>query len=281
MTGYVEPGRKHCGKVANMMHLYERAKVYDIAFSYRDIVAECEFILRVCEHAGLNVSSIVDLGSGTGAHALEMAGRGMEVTAIDRMEQMLQHLLEEAGGRDYVVRTVNGDMREFAIEREVDCAISMLGTVSHLLSNEDMYAHLSCVARSLRPGGVYLLEMVHPRDVFSKGSSTESRWKVTKGDTTVTVEWGQDGDEFDAVSEIEEVSTCVTATRSGKGEVEIIEDVVKQRRYSFQCLRALVQQVDELRIIGCYGAFDLGVPLSDSAEAWRMIPVLQKSQTGS
>ncbi len=237
-----------------------------------------QYFLKTSVKLGLNVSSIVDLGSGTGAHALEMAGRGMEVTAIDRMEQMLQHLLEEAGGRDYVVRTVNGDMREFAIEREVDCAISMLGTVSHLLSNEDMYAHLSCVARSLRPGGVYLLEMVHPRDVFSKGSSTERRWKVTKGDTTVTVEWGQDGDEFDAVSEIEEVSTCVTATRSGKGEVEIIEDVVKQRRYSFQCLRALVQQVDELRIIGCYGAFDLGVPLSDSAEAWRMIPVLQKSQ---
>ncbi len=54
-----------------------------------------------------------------------------------------------------------------------DVAFLLCGTVSHLLTNSDVAACFASVSERLRPGGLFVLEMLHPEDLF--GGSVEVR----------------------------------------------------------------------------------------------------------
>ncbi len=43
----------------------------------------------------------------------------------------------------------------------------LCGTVSHLTSNADALACFAATAASLHPGGLFIVEMVHPVDMFN------------------------------------------------------------------------------------------------------------------
>jgi hypothetical protein len=60
---------------------------------------------------------------------------------------------------------VQGDMADFAIpglEGRLDAAVCLLGTFSHMLTNDQAVGCFSSVTRHLRPGGMFLLELAHP-----------------------------------------------------------------------------------------------------------------------
>ena len=46
-------------------------------------------------------------------------------------------------------------MTDFRLKQPVDAALCMQDSQGHLLTNEQLLAHLQCVARSLRRGGLY------------------------------------------------------------------------------------------------------------------------------
>jgi SAM-dependent methyltransferase len=52
----------------------------------------------------------LDLGCGTGVHALYLASQGWQVTAIDNVERALQHARARAEAKDVTVEWVNGDV---------------------------------------------------------------------------------------------------------------------------------------------------------------------------
>ena len=55
--------------------------------------------------------------------------------------------------------------------------------------------------------GAYILERAHPRDYFGMGKSTENWWTVDKDQISVDIEWGHEGDKFNPITEIDQVST--------------------------------------------------------------------------
>src|SRR4029450_7669613 len=53
---------------------------------------------------------------------------------------------------------VVGDMTDFRLKRPVDAAICMQDSQGHLLTNEQLLAHLRSVGRNLRKGGLYIFD---------------------------------------------------------------------------------------------------------------------------
>jgi hypothetical protein len=49
-------------------------------------------------------------------------------------------------------------MTDFRLARPVDAAICMQDSQGHLLTNEQLLAHLRCVGRALRRGGLYVFD---------------------------------------------------------------------------------------------------------------------------
>jgi SAM-dependent methyltransferase len=98
----------------------------------------------------------IDLGAGTGVHAVALADMGYPVTAIDSCAPLLDELRNNSGARD--IRAVPGDITSFAQLGPVPAgAIVCMGdTLTHLESLEAVEQLFRDVSSALAPGGVFV-----------------------------------------------------------------------------------------------------------------------------
>jgi len=74
------------------MNVFQKdyAYAYDHLYHDKDYEKECDFIETIFQKFTSEVKTVLDLGCGTGGHALILSSRGYKVTGIDRSEDMLK-----------------------------------------------------------------------------------------------------------------------------------------------------------------------------------------------
>jgi len=134
---------------------------YDLLYSDKDYGVECDLIVRAIGEYGLNPTrSILDLGCGTGNHALPLARRGYEVVGIDRSEQMLA--LARTKARDLNAGKADfssGDIRSADLGRKFDATLMMFAVLGYQLYNEDVLSALRTARQHITPGGVLIFDV--------------------------------------------------------------------------------------------------------------------------
>jgi ubiquinone/menaquinone biosynthesis C-methylase UbiE len=136
----------------------EIAEFYDALHEDVDYAAECALLEKTFSRfLHRQPDALLDLGCGTGSHALVLAKRGFHVTGIDASSGMLREARAKARGRPNPA-FVRADMRRFDLGRAFDAALCMDGAYTHLLTERDLLSHLRAVRRHLRPDGVYVFE---------------------------------------------------------------------------------------------------------------------------
>ncbi|MFQ5985833.1 MAG: class I SAM-dependent DNA methyltransferase [Thermoplasmata archaeon] len=139
---------------------YERsARYYDLIYSsIVDYEREGTLLEEVFQrYAERPIRRILDLGSGTGNHALILASRGYDVLGVDRSEAFVALAKEKAREPPDGPRFVVGDMRELAMEDQFDALISMFGAFGHL--PRDAAGDILARFRDrLEPGGILAFE---------------------------------------------------------------------------------------------------------------------------
>src|SRR4029077_2858702 len=112
--------------------LYENPRLYDLAFGFRDIAAECTGLLALAAHHGVrSPQKIADIACGPAHHLREYAGRGLTAFGVDLNRDMLayaRHLAREAG---IVLRLKRADMRAFSLAEKMDVAQCLFDSFSH------------------------------------------------------------------------------------------------------------------------------------------------------
>ena len=151
-------------------NLFDRiAEYYDVLHDDVDYAAECSLLEKVFSRfLHRQPASLLDLGCGTGSHALVLAKRGYRVTGIDSSAGMLRVARAKARGRPNPA-FVRADMRRFDLGRTFDAAVCMDGAFTHLLTERDLLEHLRTVRRHLRPDGVYVFEFAQPLTKETEG----------------------------------------------------------------------------------------------------------------
>jgi hypothetical protein len=109
---------------------------------------------------------------------------------------------------------------------------------------------LTCVAAQLAPGGLYVIEMSHPRDAFGVGASTRSHWSSEAGGLRMDMQWGAEGDVFDPITQVDDIA--VTMAWSGPGGNGQFVERVRQRRFTANEFDALVRAASGFDIV-CKG----------------------------
>ena len=258
-----------------MPGIYDEPEFYEAACAYRDVPDEVSALLRwYGEHAEPGAGSprtVLELAAGPAEHARELARRGFDVTALDLSPAMCAHARELAKAAGLSLSVVEADMRDFSLPGPVDLAITMLNSVCHLLTLDDMVRHLTAVRRQLSPGGLYIMELAHPADFFGAERRTSSEWSTDVSGGTVSVRWGAQ-DSIDPVTQVTQEHVSVTFHRRG-GPVRTVTDVVPNRFWTATELAAAIRLAGGFGIRARYGQFDAGMPV-DAPEAWRMILVL-------
>lgn len=107
-------------------------------------------------------ASILDLGCGTGRHAIELAKRGFRVTGVDLSSGMLDQARKTAEAAGVSVEWIEADATTFCSADHFDAVICLCeGGFGLVGANEDPVTHdlgiLKTAFTSLRPGGSFLL----------------------------------------------------------------------------------------------------------------------------
>jgi SAM-dependent methyltransferase len=102
---------------------------------------------------------VLDLGCGTGRVALHLAGRGHEVTALDREPELVAELGARAG--DLTCRGEVGDARDFALgRRDFALVLAPMQLLQLFAEQAERIACLASAAEHLRPGGLFVAAIV-------------------------------------------------------------------------------------------------------------------------
>ena len=104
-------------------------------------------------------SRVLDIPCGTGRHALLLARRGALVLGLDASPEYLR--AARAAARSLPnVRFVKGDMRRVHLAGEFDAAINLWTSFGYFDRPSDDLKVLKGVARALKPGGLFLIDLV-------------------------------------------------------------------------------------------------------------------------
>jgi len=260
----------------NHDEFYRLAEYYDIAFDFRNVKKECDFIENIAQKLMKSLpKSFIELGCGPSYHVLEFAKRKLFSLGLDISNEMVEYSNDKKENLSINAEFICNDMINFQIDHKIDVAAILMDSTSYLLDNSSFIKHLNCVADALNKNGIYILEMNHPRDVFNVGKSTGTDWKMTRDDKTVHTIWGSDSDKFDPITQITNTTVRLTVTEETKVIFEL-EDKSKQRCFTANEFKALVFASGRFKIVDFFGSLDVDIPFDNSKKAWRMVPVLQK-----
>jgi SAM-dependent methyltransferase len=113
-------------------------------------------------------SAILDLCCGHGRHTIPLAERGYRMTGLDLSEIFLRRARADAETHGIQIRWVHSDMREIPFENEFDAVINLFTSFGYLESEDNDQQVLRQVHKSLKPGGLFLLEMIHRESLMRR-----------------------------------------------------------------------------------------------------------------
>jgi len=129
----------------------------------------------------------LELGIGTGRIALPLAGRGVEVHAIDLSQAMVAKLREKPGGEGIPVAI--GDFATTRVDGAFSLAYLVFNTINNLTTQEEQVACFRNVAAHLEPGGRFVIEVglpelrrLPPGETMHVFDASEGHWGIDEYD---------------------------------------------------------------------------------------------------
>ncbi len=127
--------------------------------------ADAERIWRLGPvHVG---ATVLDLGCGHGRIANRLASRGASVTGYDITPRFLEVARAEAARQGVEVDYVQGDIRDLDYVERFDVVVSWFTSFGYFGDDTDRQV-LRAVRRSLRPGGSFLVELLHGPGLWTR-----------------------------------------------------------------------------------------------------------------
>ena len=124
-------------------------------------------------------SHILDLCCGIGRHSLELSRRGFKVTGVDRTRSYLNEAGMIAASEGLSVEFLEDDMRTFQRPDMFEAVINIFTSFSYFEDPEEDVRVLRNVFSSLKPGGVFVMEM-HGKETLAR-IFRERDWREENG----------------------------------------------------------------------------------------------------
>ena len=159
---------------------------------------------------GCEEGTVLDLCCGPGRHSVALANRGAKVTGVDRSAFLLERAASHALASGVDVEWVRQDMRRFVRPETFDLVLNMFTSFGYFDDKDEDLLVLRNVIDSLRPGGIFVIEMaskewlarvfqpttseksadggllVQRHEVFDDWSRVRNEWIVLKDGQTTT-----------------------------------------------------------------------------------------------
>ena len=148
------------------------ARYYDLMYQDKDYAGEAQFIQRLIQTHAPATTTILELGCGTGNHAMLLAKEGYQVHGVDLSQEMLAYANERLDRLSPALATKlqfsQGDLRQVRLDRQFDVVLSLFHVISYQTNNEDLLAAFETAKAHLVPGGILIFDVWYGPAVLSE-----------------------------------------------------------------------------------------------------------------
>jgi SAM-dependent methyltransferase len=157
------------------------AAYYDLLYRDKDYVGETTYVHGLIQRYSPGAREVLELGCGTGGHALELTKLGYLITGVDLSKAMIVWARKRAERLpDAGLQFLNGDLREFRVNWKFDAVLALFHVMSYQTTNADISAAMATAAAHLAPGGAFIFDCWFGPGVLSDPPVT--RMKRLEGD---------------------------------------------------------------------------------------------------
>lgn len=135
------------------------ANVYDLIYQDKNYGEEVDFIEEIFHNFALKpIKSILEGGCGTGGHAIPLATRGYNVTAIDLSENMIEHASQKIreAGLDATFKTM--DIRDIDLNQKFDACLCMFAVLGYVTDTAELLETFHKIKKHLKKSGMFIFD---------------------------------------------------------------------------------------------------------------------------
>lgn len=226
---------------------YDTPRYYDLVFD-ADTAKEADFLesAQAC-YGRTRGRRVLEPACGSGRLVLELARRGWSVTGFDLSRPMLEFARARLDAAGLSARLDERRLESFRYRAgSFDLAHCLVSTFKYLLDEEGARGHLECVARALKPGGLYVLGF-HLSE-YDTTSRARERWVIEEEGCRVVCNiqsWPPD-----RRRRLEAVRSRLTVTEGG--EERRSETSWQFRTYDAREVRRLFRSVPALELVAVH-----------------------------
>jgi SAM-dependent methyltransferase len=208
------------------------ARYYDLLYQQKDYNSEADYIASLLKKFAPSASSILELGSGTGKHAICLAKKGLTISGVDLSEEMVvQATKRTANLEPELAKRVDftvADIRLLKMDRRFDAAISLFHVLSYQTTNDDIRAFFRTAKNHLNPGGVFIFDFWYTPAVLTQ---KPQRRELTLEDDVIHVQRLANPEMFYNANCVE-VNYDLTIRDKATDEIEKIQECHRMRYLS-------------------------------------------------
>lgn len=238
-----------------MSDVYRYPRYYEIAFSFRDIEQEVDLMEElISRYSLIPVASVLEIACGNSPHMPELLSRGYHYTGIDISPEMLAYSREKAGELQDRANFLQADLSSFTLPQPVDFAYVLLGSL-YVKNNQELLSHFRALERSLRSGGLYLLDWCVSFSPFEEGKKS---WKASGEGISVEAQY-----EARVMNKVEQtiLETITISAHDGGKTVTLASSAPRRLIYPQEFLFFL-STLGSFEFLGWWNNWNLEAPLA-------------------
>jgi len=144
------------------------ARFYDKIWGRHDYDADVKFVTDLFRR--YHCRSVIDIGCGTGNHAIRLSKMGYQVTGVDVSPTMLK--IAKTKDRKAKIRFIQGDMKKLEKvilkNQKFDAAICLGQVFSHLLTDKNMKTFFKGLRKILKQNGLFVFSARNAKKINEK-----------------------------------------------------------------------------------------------------------------
>ncbi len=248
-----------------MVFKEEYAGAYDALYQDKDYEKECDFVEALFKKYNYRPKTILDLGCGTGGHALILARRGYKVSGVDGSAAMLEIERKKKEDQRLEIEFIEGDITEISLNRKFDAVISMFAVMGYQTTNAALAAACDVAKKSLVPDGMFMFDCWHGHAVIADKPAPRMK-EISSGSGEKIIRFTLP--EIDVMNHVVKVNFKVWQIRGNEFK-ETIE--AHPMRFLFPQETKYFLEVAGFHSVDLYPFLDVDMPLTD--KDWNMMVV--------
>lgn len=217
------------------------AHYYDDLYADKDYAGEAAYVARLLASFGCPAGHLLELGCGTGRHAVELARRRFFVTGVDASRVMLAAARDRARRQDGTIRRrlrfLTADIRDLQLGETFDGVVALFHVLDYSTDNLTVQRWFATVRRHLRCGGVCLFDIWYGPAVLTQRPRRRVRRIHRRGRTLCRITEPS----WEVNRNVVDVAFHLTVRESGRREPVRITEHHPMRYFFLPELEAFVE----------------------------------------